>query len=241
MAKKKPHSPIPIECPHLIICEGKADEALLKFLTNSIDKADMFQIHSAKGVKNITRQMLAALTVSTGFELLESLIIVRDADDKPDDAVKSVQRIFKDSGFSVPSTPCVTTISSDCNVACRNVKTAFALLPKPDSITECGSLENLCLETLKDSSEKSRILNISDEAIKKVGIENLKSPHKNKLYTYLSLTEYVEKSLATAIDSGAFDFSVPQLEPFKNLLLSVLTEKQNLADIISEIGKNTLS
>jgi hypothetical protein len=93
------------------------------------------------------------------------------------------------------------------------------LFPAFDSSTN-GTLEDLCLGALS-SANKDTILNITDAAVSSASAQAgaFSREHKNKLHTYLSLTnEYVGLKIGESAKARAFDFSASNLKPLIALL-----------------------
>ena len=107
-----------------------------------------------------------------------------------------------------------------------NIKVGYALFPIFDSDKTSGTLEDLCLCTLFHQAS-AMSLKVVDDAVTKVEKdgEKLRRPHKNKLHTYLSLTnDFVGLKIGESAKANAFCFSAREFEPLKTLLNEMLKE-----------------
>jgi hypothetical protein len=155
------------------------------------------------------------------FSIVKSLTIARDSEKNPQGASRSVQTCLEKGGFSVPPAP--GKIASPAGSE-HNVKVGYILFPKINA-EGAGTLEDLCLNSLA-SSHKDKILEISDRVIESVSksINELRRPHKNRLHTYLSLTnDFVGLKLGEAAKANAFNILTSEIETLKTFL-SVMLE-----------------
>ncbi len=224
MNEKKEKANVKIECPHLIICEG-IDATLfivywLEKVFKDFDRYKQFQPVKADGNSDIPR-MIKMLPSLPNFSTVRSLTVVRDSETNPQGAAQSLQASFLNAGFAVPSGPCVVARPAGSE---RNVKVGYALFPKLNSSDESGTLEDLCLKIL-DHPDKEKILCIADDAVEacKEQVGQLKRPHKNRLHTYLSLTDkFVGMKIGQSSEAKAFNFLASEMEPLKTLLCAML-------------------
>jgi hypothetical protein len=172
------------------------------------------------GIGDLSRHVKMMLDLPN-FSLIKTLTVIRDAETNAADSERSVQNLLKRHRFAVPSAAC--TPRRPCGDE-RKVITGYALFPRFDKEAEDGTLEDLCLETLAKEDAEGR-LRIVDDAISQVGEKfgKLSRRHKNRLHTYLSLTdEFVTQKLGESAKTGAFDFQATALEPLKNFLRSMM-------------------
>ncbi|MCL2146383.1 MAG: hypothetical protein FWH52_01125 [Synergistaceae bacterium] len=162
-----------IESSHLIICEGRDDEGYLLSYLKNVEMNEKFQLKNCMG-KNKIPSFIKALKGVTGFDNLETLIVIRDADDDPKGAVESIANALKDNGYAVPSKPCEAACPKEKE---HNIKVGYALFPKFNSEDTCGTLEDLCLKTLiLDGSKISDIAFGAVSAVEQYG--KLEHPYK---------------------------------------------------------------
>jgi hypothetical protein len=214
-----------IESPHLILCEGIDDElfltAYLKALGNQDARFRGFQPINTGGKDN-TASYLELHSKLGHLAAVRSITIVRDADAHPDRASRSVQTVFRNVVLAIPHAPCTVAIPGE---GVPKIKTGYVLFPGLDSLEQNGTLEDLCLKLLKP--ERDGVLEIAEDAVarREREIGTLRRPHKNRLHTYLSLTDkYVGQKIGVCSEANAFDFSAEALAPLKDLLCAMLDE-----------------
>ena len=215
---------IEIKMPHLIVCEGiDAKKYMMYFLEHLIavnKQFDIFQAIDAGGNEDLPA-FFKTLPGLPKFSIVKSITITRDSEKNSKSASQTVQSFLQKGGFPVPDAP-----GKAANPAGKehNVKVGYFLFPKNDSADTAGTLEDLCLNTLA-SPDKDEILGIVDCAIESVKKQTgeLKRPHKNKLHTYLSLTDdFVGLKLGEAAKANAFDFSSKETKAIEKLLSDML-------------------
>ena len=91
-----------LQKPKLLIVEGKDDEC---FFCALIDYLKIEDIQSAGGGKNQIRGQLQAIVKDDDFNKVTSLGAIRDANNNPDDAFKSVINALKAAGLTAPKRP----------------------------------------------------------------------------------------------------------------------------------------
>ncbi|MDR1564628.1 MAG: hypothetical protein LBS74_06690 [Oscillospiraceae bacterium] len=219
MANKK------IILPHVIACEGIDAENFIRYFLEFLYKKqpeldNNFFVYNFGG----NEELLTFLKSFDNFLLdglkVKSLLVIRDAETDGNAAEKSVKDALKKNSFPVPDTACRLKNWAQNE---RNINTAYALFPSLDSNIN-GTLEDLCLQILKrDTAEE--LLKISDnalcEAADKFG--KFTRPHKNRLYTYLSLEDsFVSLKLGEAAKANAFNFESERLCTLKNILNEII-------------------
>jgi hypothetical protein len=225
MAKSQKNRPAILEYPHLLLCEGiDAQYFLIWLLQYLIDNSgensryNDFQVDDYGGIAEL-RSYLKLLPARSGFadsaNTVKSITIIRDAETDVIATSQSVGDALRSCNFEVPAAPCTIAIPSDAH---HNVSVAYALFPAFDSRAN-GTLEDLCLDTLS-STNKDTILNITVTAVSSASaqVSAFSREHKNKLHTYLSLTnEYVGLKIGESAKAKAFDFSASSLKPLITL------------------------
>ena len=220
-----------IRCPHLIICEGLDAKLFMQYYLQYRIKQDsqyeQFQAMNAGGVTEL-RQFILTLPELSNFNMVKSVIIARDAENNACGAKQSVQELLKVNGFPVPDAPCTIArpMQESQNSKIEHVKTGYVLFPTLNSDSTDGTLEDLCLQTLANP-KRDVVLSITDNAINSHQelLYRFKRPHKNKLHTYLSLSDdFVGLKIGESAKANAFDFSASILEPLSSLLAAMLEE-----------------
>jgi hypothetical protein len=168
------------------------------------------------------------LTVASKINsFLKTIIVVRDAESDYNAAKDSITAFLKNNNFAVPSEPCKLVKPKKGE---HNIAIGFALFPS-FTLSDPGTLEDLCLNTLKDRNSE-QLLHVVDRALCDakiiLNIGTFKRYHKNRLHTYLSLTDkFVTKNLGIASEAGAFNFSSKLLQPFKDMMLEIININLN--------------
>jgi hypothetical protein len=210
MAKNKK-----IERPRLILCEGKdAVYYLIELLKIFIEQDSRFEDYQALDFEGNSdlRPYLGTLRAMEGYERVQSIVVVRDAEKNAESAVQSIVGAFRAYGFGCPSTPCVMSNAG-------TPRTGFVLFPSCCDELENGTLEDLCLRTLS-KEDSNDILSRVDTL---VGDLHFRSPHKNRLHTYFSLTDdYVSCKIGEAAKARAFNFNSPEIESLRRFLSQML-------------------
>ena len=223
MAREKEKKPEGICCKHLILCEGKDDLGFLRCWLNSPELADRkefstdFQVLIFNGTGNLPL-FLDALKARSGYNMVESILVIRDADENADSAKAQVISAFHQAKMPIPKTPHEWQTDG-------HIKTGFLLFPSCDRDTENGALEDLCLQILNDE-KANQVIAYSDGLINSLEKTELRTfPHKNKarLHTYFSVTDdFISLKVGEAAKAGAFDWSHSKLLPLRSFLEELL-------------------
>jgi hypothetical protein len=213
---------------NLIVCEGADDKEYLTTFLNSLNNnyTDKFQLYSVNGISKFPSFFALLPRVRKFNTLLKTVIIVRDSESDPLKAKDSITTFLKKNNFVVPSGPCCIA-EPDIDKGENNVKIGYTLFPNFDLCTP-GTIEDLCINTLS-FPKSTELLEIVDNALDKakqiLNIEKYKKLHKNRLHTYLSITDkYVSMKLGIAANSNAFDFSSKILKPFIDMIFQSLSD-----------------
>lgn len=128
---------IALEKPRLLLVEGKDDQNLFEALAHHLALHEL-QVLDFAGKTNLARN-LRLLRASPGWSNVESLGIVRDADDSAPRAFESVSGALRSVGLAVPSAPMQRADGTPCVV----------VMIVPDN-RRAGMLEDVCLESVKE-------------------------------------------------------------------------------------------
>ena len=207
---------------HLILCEGPDDRDFLNSYLHTIfsDKPDFLnsvQIMPLNGVSKL-RSRVVALKSMKRFKHLQSLLVIRDADNNPASAMDNVQGAFRDAGLPVPDAP--HTWKQD-----QTLKIGFLLFPSCNECLEAGALENLCLQILSETNSEDVIHEIDQliVSLQEHCRRDFRHRDKSRLYTYFATHDvYIDKMrIGRVAQSGGFNWNSPKLEPLKNFLLEL--------------------
>jgi hypothetical protein len=228
-----------IERSHLIVCEGTDDKEYISVFLCSILEHDFsvieknkddinyfidkFQIFSVNGVSKIPN-FIKGLPVLADFNKIKAIIVICDSESEPQKTETSITSSLREKSldkkhFVIPSGPCCFT-KPEIDKGQHDIAIGYALFPNLIYPGD-GALENLCIKTF--SSPNFKLLELVDntlETARKINnIDKFKRLHKNKLYTYLSLTDdFVGMKLGIAARHKAFNLSHIILDPLKNML-----------------------
>jgi hypothetical protein len=156
------------------------------------------QVIDYGGVKNLPRR-LKALRLVTGYDRVEALAVLRDAEADASAALASVQHALETAGLPVPQ--------NVGKIVAGPPRTAVFLFPglfddagKPVS----GTLEELCLATVADKPVMKCVDSFIDCATS-AGCD-ARRRHKARVHAYLSANDkFVGLKLGEAAKAGAWD------------------------------------
>lgn len=207
---------------HLIICEGADEKNFLIPYLNSEALSDVpafsndFQVMDFGGNSDLSAH-LQLLQNADNFETVDSLLIIRDAEQDARKAVSEVQSALRKTGFPIPQSPCLWEGESP--------KVGFLLFPAFTCDPKDGTLEDMCLSILAEP-QSSEILKEIDGFMARLSKNcqrNFNRPFKTRLHTYFSVhNNYVSLKVGEAAKAGAFDWNSAALEPLRNFLLEVV-------------------
>jgi hypothetical protein len=214
MGEQKDTRKIHPGCDTLILAEGVDAKLFLIWALEAYELHNA-QVESFDGISKLNLELKAWQLVD-GFDNIKKIIIARDAETDSEAALKSVKSSLKRNKFPVPDKAFQYSTRHDMSIA-------ILLFPglEMDVPIEKGTLEDLCLRTVKQSS-----LIILQEAERFVfnmnEIEPITRQHKAKLHTYLSVNEkFIGMKIGEAAKSGAWDWNSEPMIPFKKILAPV--------------------
>jgi hypothetical protein len=195
-----------IKSNKLLLVEGADDfhffQELLKYL--NIDDYDK-KILPVDGKDNFNTKV-PTLTKLRGFDDLETLLIIRDADEDANNAFQSIYNIIKDKANLVPPySP--NTISNGIP------KIGIYILP--DNYSP-GSIEDLCLK-LVEKLEAMNCVNTFIECTNKLDDPPRKTS-KAKVQAFLATKNDIAYALGRAAEKGYWDFDSTYLNDLKSFL-----------------------
>jgi hypothetical protein len=132
-------SPEPISKAKILLVEGKDEVCLFTELLKVLNLANDIQIIEAKGKDRFANELIN-ITLRSGFrQLVTSIGIIRDADNDPQGAFKSVCSALHRAELVEPSVPLVPKAG--------HPQVVVMIVPNADS---CGMIENVCLDSVSD-------------------------------------------------------------------------------------------
>jgi hypothetical protein len=95
---------VPITKKKLLAVEGRDEVVFFKELLDHMGMLDIVDFCEVKGKDNFKKEM-PLLTRTTGFNDLEAVAIIRDADDSHKSAFESVKGVLKENSLQAPERP----------------------------------------------------------------------------------------------------------------------------------------
>lgn len=187
----------------LVLVEGKDEVNFLSALTEHMGLPDI-EIRSFEGVNNL-RGYLKALRAVSGFENLQSLGIIRDADANARGALESVQGGLSDAGYPVP--PASLTLAEG--------QPRVIVLINPHE-KEGGSLDDVCLHSLASHQAMTCVFEYF-ECLANRGITP-GSQAKAQVRAFIASRDRPQVSLGVAAKRGYFPLDHDSFSPMRQLL-----------------------
>ena len=210
---------------HLILCEGIDEKLFFMWYLDYFKKQPMYtkfndiQLEDIGGNEDIKKQ-LGLWKLVSGFEQLKTIGIIRDAEKDADAAIRSINQCFTDNEFVAPDAPFVLKKNDNAS------NTIYGVLPGFDEngVLQNGTLEDLCLQILKDEQSESK-MDMIQGYLKELQTKfnyQIHHIHKSKLHTYFASDDrYIGSKIGQAAKIGAFDFESKSLAPFRRMFESL--------------------
>lgn len=202
-----------IDKTKLLLVEGLDEVNFFIAFCKHIDSSDLQIIET--GGKEKLKLELPALLLAPGFEQVQSLGIVQDADNSLEGTVARIKSLLAQLNLPVPKG------HADFKEV-KKKKTGIYIMP---GNRDNGMLENLVLDTvndhpvLKESDKYIEILrtNLSQDE----GPKFPRNEHKARLLAYLSGMEKTVSSLGLAAQKGYFNFDSEHLDELKQFIKTI--------------------
>lgn len=205
---------------YILLCEGiDTLNFFIQFLNSQALADDIrfsndIQAFDFGGINDLEKYILNLKNME-GYEDVNRILIVRDAETDVSVAVNMIKKALRNASLPVPEYCNEWKSDSD------EIKTAFTLMPTCSSEPVPGALEDLCWNILSD--------NISDKMREDVGkfvsqmdndYNSISShEHKSRLHTCLSVNkDFISLKIGEAAKAGAFDFNNTSLNSLKDVL-----------------------
>lgn len=187
-----------IEKSKLLLVEG-ADALYFFIWACGTFGMDDVQVMDFGGINDLTAY-LKALPLFPGYDQVNTIVVARDAENDPITAVSDVKRSLQQATLPVPGKPFEFT---------GNVpRAAFMIFPGFENNSDGqssllpGTLEDLCLEIVKDCST-FECVDLYLECLQSKGHE-IRRWHKTKLHSYLAgQNDFVGLKIGEAAKAGA--------------------------------------
>jgi len=198
--------PTQIEKEKLLGVEG-LDE--VHFFERLLQELNIPDVHVQEvGGKHGFAKRLPLLKKTTGFDKVESIALVRDADtDGVRNAFASLCNVLKNTGLPVPAKPCEITGNGNVNVS---------IFIMPDN-TNDGRIEDIFLQSIGSSKEfdcLKKYFKCFDSQYKDGQLKF----SKQLVLGYLAAKSDTANSLGFAAQQGIIDFSHRCFEEIKKFL-----------------------
>jgi len=190
---------LPFKCTKLLAVEGEDEVNFFKKLLEHTGLADDVEIRKAGG-KDSFKNLLPAFKITSGFKNIESIIIVRDADDNARAAFQSVKNVLEKNQFIAP----------DISACFTDGKPKIGIFILPDNNSP-GMLEDLCLSTVKTHDGMTcveRFIKCTGELKDKPA-----NPSKAMVQAFLATKTKIAQSLGVAAQKGYWDLESIHLKP----------------------------
>ena len=199
--------PVEITETALLLVEGRDDEEVLRRLCDHIDVGGI-QILGYGGRYGL-RDYLKTVRLLSGYERVERIGIVRDADDGADNAFRSVCGALANAGLPVPSQP---RRLSD------GVPRVSTMIVPPDRPTGC--LETLLWLTI-ETAETAECIDKYMDCARIPASGNRRD--KAKVYAYVAVQRQPGLKIGEAAKAGYWNLDHSALLSVKDFLKSLVT------------------
>lgn len=204
---------IEIKEPHLLVVEGKDEEKFIGALIKRLTLPAPLQIFGIGG-KTQLRGNLKALTLSPNFSTVDSLGIMRDADEDPAAAFQSVCSDLKNAGLPVPAKPLES--------ASGRPRVTVMILPAEN---EKGMLEDVCLKAVAQDLTKACIDQYFQCVKEQDGIHP-RNIAKARVQIFLASQLEPGKRLGESAETGYWPLEHEAFEPINKFLQSIVASER---------------
>ncbi len=197
-------TPEPITKKRLLVVEGEDEINFFEKLLKYINMTDLVDIREVGGKAQFKNKM-PVLQKASGFNRLEHIAIIRDADENAAGAFASIAGIIKNIGLTPPEK--AGQFSSS--------KPRVGIFIMPDNASK-GMLEDLCLRTVKDHKAIECVSGF-------IGcVKVLEPPPKNrskaKAQAFLAAMPEIANSVGVGALKGYWNFDSEELKPLIHFL-----------------------
>lgn len=179
---------------------------------NAFNTDKRIQVLNFGGITELT-MYLKNLKKRKFFDEVPAIGIVRDVETNAERAISSIKHSLEINDFSVPLEP--------YRFVNGNPKVCFGLLPGSitDGKYDDGTLEDLCMQTVKEGSENIILKETNEYLLKVDKVSSLRYKHKSFLHAYLSVkNEYVGMKIGEAAKAGAWDWNHQSLDKLRDMM-----------------------
>ena len=194
------------ESPKLLLVEGNDDEGFFKKISNEIGIRDL-QILNLEGAREFNARTLKAVKQTHDFEIVRSMVIVRDADKNAQRVFDSICNALRAVGLPFPKNPMEFE-------ARGSIKVGVLIIP-PNKAR--GKLEDLCLVSVQHLKEMGCVDSFF-ECIRTVADEFPEDLPKAKIKAFLASRKISVPHLGVGIQKGYFPVDNDVFDGIKTFL-----------------------
>lgn len=198
---------IEITQPNLLITEGQEDTNFFTALAKHL-KLEHLQIVDSGG-KTTLRKFLKAIALESGFSQVQSLAVVRDADQNPSSAFISVRDALGAADLPTPNDP--------YTILDKQPRVAVLILPDANST---GELEDLCLRSIENDPVMQCVAQFFS-CLEEQQLAPPKKVSKAKVQVFLASRPDIDWRLGIAAQRGYWPWEHPTFSEIKDCLLDL--------------------
>lgn len=199
----------PITQPHLLLVEGRDEENFFDALFKHIG---IKTIEIRQTGKYSFRQKLKDITMQSGFEIIESIGIVRDADDRSEDAFKSICDSLKSLNLPYPNQILIPSR--------ENPQITILIMP-PNNEGTGRMLEDLCFASVENDLAIQCVEQYF-ECLGQQGVIFRKEVlAKAKIHAFLASRQEPDKRLGEAAQANYWNFESAVFDAVKTFVQQV--------------------
>ena len=195
------------EQPKQLIVEGNDEVRVFSALCRHLDISDL-QIQPCGGYQNL-RRFLMTLRVMEGFDNIQSLAVVADANANRSGRRQSIENTLSNVGLPVPSAP--LQIASQ-----GGIQVAYLVVPHD---SEGTMLEDVCLASVSADSAM-KCVDEYFECLDREGASTPREVHlsKARVHAFLASRDSPDLRIGEAADGGVWQFDDDAFRPMRELL-----------------------
>ena len=202
--------PDEIRSPYQLIVEGKDDETFFEAFLEYLGLSGV-KIYSLDG-KNNLNDFLKAFALTTGYNTVKAIGIIRDSNSDPKASLQSIQTALANAGLPVP----------EKEIAPAGEKPKVSILMVP-GIDENGLLEALCLKAVAELPAISCVESYID-CLKRNSLKLQPNIYKAKLQAYLASLDEYTRDLGLAAKKSVWPFASPIFNRIRDFFIRLVLD-----------------
>lgn len=193
-----PGQPVSLTRPKQLLVEGKDQKNFFEKMLRDLGKAEAVEVQDFGGVANL-KKFLAAFALRRDFRFVESLGVIRDAENRADGAFASVRNGLKAADLPAPATAGESASGAGC-------PTVAVFILGGDG----GMLETLLNLTVAEEPEQECV-DLFLECVGRVRGAPIPRPHKARAHAWIATQDHPEVSVGVAAQKGYWRLEHPAL------------------------------